>query len=116
PNAAKRIDQIAREKDVERVVIGLPRHMNGAMGESAAEVLAFIEKLRSLLPCEVVPWDERLSTTAANRALRESGRRTRSTRGIVDQVAAQVILQGYLDGQQGAVEYGTSANSSDNDE
>ena len=114
-NAAKRIDQIARERNVERVVIGLPRHMNGAIGESAAEVLAFVEKLRPLLPCEIVMWDERLSTSAANRALREGGQRTRATRGIVDQVAAQVILQGYLDGLQIAVEPDLGTDSDENE-
>ncbi len=101
-NAAKRIDEIAREKNVERVVIGLPRHMNGSMGEAAGEVLAFAEKLRKLLPCEVVIWDERLTTIAANRALREGGQKTRTSRSFVDQVAAQMILQGYLDGLQSA--------------
>ena len=99
-NAARRIDEIVREKDAERVVIGLPRHMNGSMGEAAGEVLAFAEKLRKLLPCEVVVWDERLTTIAANRALREGGQKTRTSRSFVDQVAAQMILQGYLDGLQ----------------
>lgn len=101
-NIAKRIDEIVREKNVERVVIGLPRHMNGSMGEAAGEVLAFAEKLRKLLPCEVVVWDERLTTIAANRALREGGQKTRNSRSFVDQVAAQMILQGYLDGLQSA--------------
>jgi putative Holliday junction resolvase len=59
--------------------------------------LAFAKKLQALVPCEVVMWDERLTTTAANRALRDSGRKTRNSRQIVDQVAAQLILQGYLD-------------------
>jgi putative holliday junction resolvase len=99
-NAANQIDEIAREKKVERVVIGLPRHMNGSVGEAAGEVLAFAEKLRKLLPCEVVTWDERLTTIAANRALRDGGRKTRDSRNVVDQVAAQMILQGYLDGMQ----------------
>jgi putative holliday junction resolvase len=99
-DAAKRIDEIVREKDVERVVIGLPRHMNGSVGEAAGEVLAFAEQLRKLLPCEVVTWDERLTTVAANRALREGGQKTRTSRSFVDQVAAQMILQGYLDGLQ----------------
>jgi putative Holliday junction resolvase len=101
-NAARRIEEIVREKDAERVVIGLPRHMNGSMGEAAGEVLAFAEKLRKLLPCEVVVWDERLTTIAANRALREGGQKTRTSRSFVDQVAAQMILQGYLDGLQSA--------------
>jgi putative holliday junction resolvase len=76
----------------------LPRHMNGSMGDSAQEVLRFAENLRTLVSCDVITWDERLSTTAANRAMRESGRTTRASRGVIDQVAAQMILQGYLDG------------------
>jgi putative Holliday junction resolvase len=95
--AVRRIAEIAREKNVERVIVGLPRHMSGEMGTAAADVQAFVAKLRPLLPCEVVLWDERLTTTAAHRALRDSGQKTRRTRGVVDQVAAQMILQGYLD-------------------
>ena len=101
-DAVKQIGEIAREKDVERVIVGLPRHMNGSMGEAAAEALAFAEQLRKLLTCEVVAWDERLTTVAANRALRDGGKKTRDSREIVDQVAAQMILQGYLDGLGGA--------------
>ena len=80
--------------------------MNGSVGESAGEALAFAEKLRKLLPCEVITWDERLTTIAANRALRDGGRKTRDSRNIVDQVAAQMILQGYLDGLQSAHDCG----------
>ena len=96
-SAAQRIAELVREKNAERVVVGLPRHMNGSVGESAIDALAFAKKLQAVLPCEVVTWDERLTTTAANRALRDSGRRTRDSRHVVDQVAAQMILQGYLD-------------------
>ena len=95
--AARRIAEIVREKNAERVVVGLPRHMNGSVGEGAADALAFSKKLEALVPCEVVMWDERLTTMAANRALRDNGRKTRNSRQIVDQVAAQMILQGYLD-------------------
>jgi putative Holliday junction resolvase len=105
-DAAKQIGEIVREKNVERVVIGLPRHMNGSVGEAADEVLAFAAKLRTLLPCEVVTWDERLTTIAANRALREGGQKMRDSRKFVDQVAAQLILQGYLDGLQSARDRG----------
>jgi putative Holliday junction resolvase len=99
-DAAKQIGEIVREKNAERVVIGLPRHMNGSVGEAAGEALAFAAELRKLLSCEVVTWDERLTTIAANRALREGGRKTRDSKNVVDQVAAQMILQGYLDGLQ----------------
>ena len=95
--AARRIKEIVKERNVESVVIGLPRHMNGSFGVGAESARQFAEKLRSEIPCEVVLWDERLSTQAAHRVLRESGKKTRQTRGVVDQVAAQMILQGYLD-------------------
>ena len=101
-DAIRRIAEIVREKNAERVVIGLPRHMNGSVGLGAAEALAFAEKLRGCVACEVVTWDERMTTMAANRALRDSGQKSRNSRGIVDQVAAQMILQGYLDSLQAA--------------
>jgi putative holliday junction resolvase len=93
----ERIAAIVRERKIERIVVGLPRNMDGSVGPAAKEALAFVEKLRAQLPCPVVTWDERLTTVAANRFLRESGRKTRTTRGQIDQVAAQIILQNYLD-------------------
>jgi putative pre-16S rRNA nuclease len=93
----ERIAAIVREKSVECVVVGLPRNMNGSMGPAATDALAFVDQLRAKLFCAVVTWDERLTTVAAHRTLREAGRSTRTTRGQVDQVAAQMILQGYLD-------------------
>jgi putative Holliday junction resolvase len=94
---ASRVAEIVREKQVDHVVAGIPRQMNGQIGTAATEVLEFVEKLRAILPCPVVTWDERLTTVAANRALRDAGKKTRHTRGYVDQVAAQMILQSYLD-------------------
>ena len=94
---AGRVAELARANDVAKIVIGLPRHMNGSVGASAQEASTFAEKIRALVPCEVRTWDERLSTVAAHRALREAGKSTRQTRGYVDQVAAQMLLQGYLD-------------------
>ena len=92
-----RVDEIVREKKVDHIVVGLPKRMDGQMGTAATEVLEFVEKLRAILPCPVVTWDERLTTAAAHRALRDAGKKTRHTRGYVDQVAAQIILQSYLD-------------------
>jgi putative Holliday junction resolvase len=98
--ATARLAQIIREKKVDHVVVGIPRQMNGQIGVAATEALAFVEKLRAVLPCPVVTWDERLTTVAAHRALRDAGKKTRDTRAYVDQVAAQMILQGYLDRRQ----------------
>ena len=94
---AQRLQKIVAERQVNCVVVGLPRQMNGALGLAAKNAQRFVEKLRSLVSCEVVTWDERLSTVAAERALRDAGKKTRETRGIRDQVAAQIILQSYLD-------------------
>jgi putative Holliday junction resolvase len=94
---ASRVAEIVREKQVDHVVAGIPRQMNGQIGTAATEVLEFVDKLRAILPCPVVTWDERLTTVAAHRALRDAGKKTRDTRGYVDQVAAQMILQTYLD-------------------
>lgn len=92
-----RIAKIVHDKNVDHVVVGIPRQLNGQIGTAATEVLEFVKKLRATLSCQVVTWDERLTTVAANRALRDAGKKTRDTRGYVDQVAAQMILQGYLD-------------------
>lgn len=101
-DAARQIAEIVRDNDVARVVVGLPRHMSGEIGQAAKEALGFAEKLRDLLGCEVVTWDERLTTVAANRALRNLGHKTKDSRKVIDQVAAQMILQGYLDSLQTA--------------
>ena len=95
--ALSRVAEIVRERKVDHVIAGIPRQMNGQIGTAATEVLQFVEKLRAILPCPVVTWDERLTTVAAHRALRDPGKKTRDTRSYIDQVAAQMILQSYLD-------------------
>ena len=92
-----RIAALVSEKNVELIVVGLPRHMNGRVGTSADEASGFADKLRVKVECEVRTWDERLSTVAAQRALREAGKSVRESRGYIDQVAAQMLLQSYLD-------------------
>ena len=95
--AVERIAQLAREKAVCSIVVGLPRRMSGDAGTGASDVIAFTEKLRAAVDCEVITQDERLTTVAAQRALHESGRDVRSSRQVIDQVAAQMILQTHLD-------------------
>jgi len=104
--SAARVAEIVCERKVARVVVGIPRQLSGKIGAAASEALGFVDKLRAILPCPVVTWDERLTTVAANRALREAGKTTRATRDYVDQVAAQMILQGYLDRRQYAAQAG----------
>src|SRR5207249_11902270 len=97
-----RVAEIVRERNVDHVVVGIPRQLSGKIGAAATEALRFAEKLRAILSCPVVAWDERLTTVAAHRALREAGKKTRATRDYIDQVVAQMILQGYLDRRQHA--------------
>ena len=96
-NPVARIAALVSEKNVELIVVGLPRHLNGRVGTSADEASSFADKLRAKVECEVRTWDERLSTVAAQRALREAGKSVRESRGYIDQVAAQMLLQSYLD-------------------
>jgi putative Holliday junction resolvase len=98
----KRIAEIVRERKIDKVVVGIPRHMSGGVGQAANEALEFAAKLRAEVSCPVETWDERLTTVAANRALSDAGKKTRQTRKIVDQVAAQMILQGFLDRERNA--------------
>src|SRR4029434_5266546 len=92
---AARVAEIVREKNVDHVVAGIPRQMNGQIGAAATEVLQFVEKLRAILPCPVVTWDERLTTVAAHRALRDAGKKTRHTRAYVDHLAAPMTMLRY---------------------
>ena len=80
-----------------RILVGLPRNMDGSYGPAAESAKAFAEKLRARISCPVDLWDERLTTVAAQRSLRESGRKARDQRGVIDQVAAQILLQSWLD-------------------
>jgi putative Holliday junction resolvase len=91
--------RLAAEWEVERIVIGLPKNMNGTLGPQAALVLEFAEAVKAALGLPVVTWDERLSTVAANRALLEADVSRRKRKAVVDTVAAALILQGYLDRQ-----------------
>lgn len=92
-----RIEALAEEYEVEKFVVGLPKHMNNDIGERAEKALEFSEMLRRRTGLEVVMWDERLTTVAAERTLIESGVRRENRKRFVDQIAAVFILQGYLD-------------------
>ena len=87
----------AAELQPGRIVVGLPRNMDGTYGPAAEAARTFGENLRARVACPVDLWDERLTTVAAQRSLRESGRKARDQRGVVDQVAAQILLQSWLD-------------------
>ena len=92
-----RIAEIAAAEKVGVIVVGLPRNMSGTEGPAAVKARAFAERLRAATGCEVRLHDERLTTVAAQKALHASGRDARQSRAVIDQAAAQLILQTYLD-------------------
>lgn len=93
----RRIEELAREYEVERIVLGYPKHMNNSLGDRAEKTEAFKEMLERRLGLPVVLWDERLTTVAAERILMESGVRRENRKLYIDKIAAVFILQGYLD-------------------
>lgn len=99
--AAEDVAELAVRHDVRAVVVGLPRNMNGSYGPAADKVRCFIQDLRERLAVPVIEWDERLSTVSAHKVLREAGLNGRRRKGVVDQAAAQIILQNYLDARAG---------------
>ena len=94
-----RILELAAARAAEAIIVGMPRNMDGTYGPAAEKSRIFIEELRAQTPLKVIPWDERLTTVAAQRSLRESGKKSREQKGVIDQVAAQIILQSWLDSQ-----------------
>ena len=92
-----RIQVLAEENDVGRIVLGYPKNMNNSEGERVERTKELMDKLAARTGLEVVLWDERLSTAAAMDVLKESGVRADRRKAYVDKLAASVILQGYLD-------------------
>lgn len=94
------IADLVREHEAVEVVVGLPRTLAGREGPAAQAAHAFADALGGVLDVPVTLADERLTTVVATRQLRESGRRGRKQRAVVDQAAAVAILQGWLDARR----------------
>ena len=95
--ALERIRVLVREKEVEIIVVGMPRNMDGSYGEAAARTKEFVNVLREAIPLPIRTWDERLSSVAANRALSDGGVKKGDRKQKVDAMAAAILLQGFLD-------------------
>ena len=94
----QKLGAVVERYSVETFVVGLPKNMNGTEGERCQLVRAFAKHLRAEFPTvEVVFWDERLSTVAAERSLLEADVSRAKRRKVIDKMAAVYILQGYLD-------------------
>ena len=93
-----RLDELMRTYDAVRLVVGLPRNMNGTEGERCEVVRGFAGEIKKARPdAEIVFWDERLSTVAATRSLISADVSRKKRKKVIDKMAAVFILQGYLD-------------------
>lgn len=89
--------EIAESLGAEKIVVGLPKNMNGTVGERGKKTLRFAKLLRSLTDKEVIMWDERLTTVSAHNLMNETNVRGQKRKDSVDKIAAAFILQAYLD-------------------
>nr|WP_317282411.1 Holliday junction resolvase RuvX [uncultured Sellimonas sp.] len=92
-----RIEELIKEYEVEKIVLGFPKHMNNDIGERAEKTMEFKEMLERRTDLAVELWDERLTTVSAERILIESQVRRENRKQYIDKIAAVFILQGYLD-------------------
>lgn len=93
----ERLLELIKLYNVEKIVVGFPKNMNGTIGPRGELTHKFVENLRQKTGIEIVLWDERLTTVAAHRMLNETNVRGKKRKQVVDTVAAGYILQGYLD-------------------
>ena len=92
-----KIRDIVREYWVEKIVVGLPRNMNGSLGPQAEMALGFVQELREILGVPIITWDERLSTVEATKILIRADLSRKKRKRKIDMTAAILILQSYLD-------------------
>ena len=93
----KELCRIIGDKEVSLIVVGLPKRTDGSLGKSAMQVMEFAEALKEAVSVPVVTWDERFSTTAAERSLIFSYVSRQKSKGVIDSVAASIILDNYMD-------------------
>lgn len=95
-NALNHIVEVCNKYSIEKIVIGLPKHMNGDMGDKCEMVLAFKERLEEATKLEVITVDERWTTVIANKRLLDADLSRKKRKEVIDKMAAVEILQGYL--------------------
>ena len=96
-NVIGKVAEIAKEKQAERIVVGLPKNMDGSEGESAAYARKFAAELSEITEIQVILYDERCTTMLAHRYLNDSNTRGKKRKQTIDSAAAAIILQSYID-------------------
>ncbi len=99
-SSAREIVRICEEQDVELIVVGLPLNMDGSSGAAVEKVMAFVKQFKKLTDIPVITWDERMTTITAQQALIEGNVRREKRKLHVDKLAAQIMLQHYMDSTQ----------------
>jgi len=92
-----RLKELLREKEVELIIVGMPRNMDGSYGPAAAKVEEFVAVLKENIVTPIRAWDERLTSAQANRFLIEANVRRQDRKQKVDKAAAAILLQSFLD-------------------
>ena len=94
---AERVAKEAESRSCKKIIVGLPKNMDGSEGERAGVIRLFVDMLRSMTDIPVDFYDERMTTMVAHRFLSESGTFGKKRKGVVDTLSAEIILQNYLD-------------------
>jgi len=92
----RELDAIISQFQIEKIVVGLPKNMDGSLGKQAEFVLGWIEDFKNKIQLPVETWDERLSTVEATKTLLKADLSRKKRKGVIDKLAAVLILQGYL--------------------
>ena len=95
-----RIEALVQEHGIEKIVLGYPKNMNNTLGVRVEETLEFKEMLERRMGLPVVLWDERLTTMESERILMAGGVRRENRKDVIDQLAASIILQSYMDSER----------------
>ena len=96
-NFLQRLKDLIREKEVEMILVGMPRNMDGSYGPATEKVRQFITVLKEAVTVPIKAWDERLTSVQANKMMIANGVRRDQRKGKVDQMAAAILLQSFLD-------------------
>jgi putative Holliday junction resolvase len=99
-NCIEALRNLIKEYEVESIIVGIPKMLNGSIGIQGEKVLQYVDELRKALSVPISLWDERLSTVSAEKVLVEANMSRKKRKGVRDKVSAVLILQNYLDSKQ----------------
>lgn len=99
-NCLEALRDLVKEYEVESIIVGIPKMLNGSIGIQGEKVFRFVDELRTALSVPISLWDERFSTVSAEKVLVEANMSRKKRKGVRDKVSAVLILQSYLDSKQ----------------